>query len=452
MAIPSSELNREAINAGKAAEFSRLKTIPAAETNEGISPEKVTDTEIKREEGGKLARLDSKKTFIERLLSKVRLPWFKKKDEVLADTQKSSATGELISLPQTKVFLPTDFDNIIAMKNHHYKREDFFKFGLPERFSSLIRPAEVEGNKVDILENIAWHQLAYDLYQGFAFEKGQDGKLEPKILNNRYVSVVVTRNPYEMAQEKLSSIESPILNTLKPSIVTREQLGTKEEANELAGYSPNKGRFSFFKRALFIMKHLITEPKKAMFRIKKYGLAEASLKPPTKWLPLLMPDSEFATKDGKKIKTQIPVLIDDTPNNNGGNKAGDGYQPEFLSDLRDPKKFIEMTLNSGIDKNTGVFDARKTDFYQRLVKELILPLEEQGPEAFLKSKGCNTTSPEIKAISEFKEKHAKDTVQAGEGKGRPLLSYHAIQKADEEGVYEQEFLGQIKMSQLKEAA
>jgi hypothetical protein len=440
-----------------------IKTLEASavpdlnEPSEIGSASKVTAAKkVKRSAGADLAaKVNPKKGFLERFFAGFKLPWFRKKETVEAETAKSSA-DQIITLPTTKVFLPTDFDNIIAMKNEgQYKtNEDFFKLGLPERFSSLIKTASVNGKDLKLLENVAWQQLAYDLYQGFAFEKNEKtGELEPKVLNNRYISTVVTRNPYEMAQDKLKAIQSPILDSLKPTLVSREQLGTKEEAKELGQYSPNRGRFSSINRSLYLLKNLVTKPSKTISHIKEFGFGEASLKPPDKWTPLLMPNSEFTSKDGTKIDGPVPLLIDDTPKNNGGNKPGFGYQPEFLSELRDPKKFIEMTATSGIDKNTGVFDPRKTDFYQKLVKEMILPLEDKGPEEFLKTKQCEVKPEAFNAIREFKRKHEKDVVtDSKSGISRPLVSYQAAHNANKAGVYEQQFLGKISREQLYASA
>jgi hypothetical protein len=438
-----------------------IKTLEAAVPELKESPETTSASEItaankaKRATGADLAaKVDTKKGFLERFFGGFKLPWFRKKETVEAETAKSSV-DQVISLPQSKVFLPTDFDNIIAMKNEgQYKtNEDFFKLGLPERFSSLIKTASVKGKELKLLENIAWQQLAYDLYQGFAFEKNEKGDLEPKVLNNRYISTVVTRNPYDMAQDKLKAIESPILDSLKPTLVSREQLGTKEEAKELDQYSPNKGRFSSINRSLHLLKNLVAKPTKTISHIREFGFGAASLKPPDKWTPLLMPNSEFTTKDGKKIDAPVPLLIDDTPNNNGGNKPGFGYQPEFLSELRDPKKFIEMTVTSGINKETGVFDPRKTDFYQKLVKEMISPLEDKGPEEFLKTKQCELKPEALKAIMEFKKKHENDVVtDEKSGISRPLVSYQAAHNANKAGVYEQQFLGTISREQLYASA
>jgi hypothetical protein len=256
-----------------------------------------------------------------------------------------------------------------------------------------------------------------------------------------------------MAQDKLKAIESPILDSLKPTLVSREQLGTKEEVKELGQYSPNKGRFSPINRSLHLLKNLVTEWSETTSHIREFGFGAASLKPPDKWTPLLMPNSEFMTKDGKKIDAPVPLLIDDTPNNNGGNKPGFGYQPEFLSELRDPKKFIEMTVTSGINKETGVFDPRKTDFYQKLVKEMISPLEDKGPEEFLKTKQCELKPEALKAIMEFKKKHENDVVtDEKSGISRPLVSYQAAHNANKAGVYEQQFLGKISREQLYASA
>ncbi|MFM7457784.1 MAG: hypothetical protein ACKO3R_03880, partial [bacterium] len=401
------------------------------------------------------AKVDTKKGFLEKFFGAFKLPWFRKKETVESETAKSSA-DQIITLPTTKVFLPTDFDNIIAMKNEgQYKtNEDFFKLGLPEKFSSLIKTASVNGKELKLLENIAWQQLAYDLYQGFAFEKNEKtGDLEPKVLNNRYISTVVTRNPYEMAQDKLKAIESPILDSLKPTLVSREQLGTQEEAKELGQYSPNKGRFSPINRSLYLLKNLITKPTKTISHIREFGFGAASLKPPDKWTPLLMPNSEFTAKDGKKIDGPVPLLIDDTRGNNGGNKPGFGYQPEFLSELRDPKKFIEMTITSGIDKETGIFNPRKTSFYQKLVKEMILPLEDKGPAEFLKTKQCELKPEELNGIMEFKRKHENDVItDKRSGTSRPLLSYQAVHNANQTGVYEQQFLRTVSREQLYSSA
>jgi hypothetical protein len=166
-----------------------------------------------------------------------------------------------------------------------------------------------------------------------------------------------------------------------------------------------------------------------------------------------MPNSEFTTKDGKKIDGPVPLLIDDTPKNNGGNRPGFGYQPEFLSKLQDPKEFIKMTFTSGIDKETGVFNPRKTDFYQKLVKEMILPLEDKGPEEFLKTKQCELKQEALKAIVEFKKKHENDVVtDEKSGISRPLVSYQAAHNANKAGVYEQQFLGKISREQLYASA
>jgi hypothetical protein len=458
MAISTSE--RPRLPEGK--DPSIIKTLepvaPELDESLGISSDssKVkAENKAKRIDGeGLAAKVDVKKGFLERLFGGFKLPWFRKKETVEAEAKSSKEST--ITLPTTKVFLPTDFDNIIAMKNEgQYKtNEDFFKLGLPERFSSLIKTASVKGKDLKLLENVAWQQLAYDLYQGFAFEKNEKtGELESKVLNNRYVSVVATRNPYEMAQDKLKVIQSPILNSLKPTLVSREQLGTKEEATELAQYSPNKGRFSLINRSLHLLKNLVTKPSKTISHIREFGFGEASLKPPSKWTPLLMPNSEFTTKDGQKIHGPVPLLIDDTPNNNGGNKPGLGYQPGFLSELRDPKKFIEMTVTSGIDKDTEVFDPRKTDFYQKLVKEMILPLEDKGPEEFLKTKKCEVKPEELNAIVEFKRKHEKDVItDTTSGISRPLVSYQAVHNANQAGIYEEQFLGTISREQLYASA
>lgn len=422
----------------------------------GSASEVAAAKKVKRSAGADLAaKVDIKKGFLERFFGGFKLPWFRKKETVEAETAKSSA-DQIITLPTTKVFLPTDFDNIIAMKNEgkYKENKDFFDLGLPEKFSSLIKTASVQGKELKLLENIAWQQLAYDLYQGFAFEKNEKtGELEPKVLNNRYISTVVTRNPYEMAQDKLKAIESPILDSLKPTLVSREQLGTKEEAKELGQYSPNKGRFSPINRSLYLLKNLVTKPFKTISHIKEFGFGAASLKPPDKWTPLLMPNSEFTTKDGKKIDAPVPLLIDDTPKNNGGNRPGFGYQPEFLSKLQDPKEFIKMTFTSGIDKETGVFNPRKTDFYQKLVKEMILPLEDKGPEEFLKTKQCEVKPEELNAIMEFKRKHENEVVtDKKSGISRPLVSYQAAHNANKAGVYEQQFLGTISREQLYASA
>jgi len=427
-----------------------IKTIDTSEATDAAASLKTSETkDVGRDKAVNLAK--PKQGFLERVFSGIKLPWFRKKEDVQAETSKAAAE-QPVALPTSKVFLPTDFDNIIAMKNHKYTKEDFKKFGLPERFLPLSHTADIKGKKVEILENVAWQQLAYDLYNGFVFKEDKN-TLEPQILNNRYISVVVTRNPYEMAKAKLDTIESPILNSLKPTLVSREQLGTEAESKELAQYSPNKGRFSPVNRTLHLLGKLLSHPNKTISQIKEFGVGAASLKPPAKWTRLLMPNSEFTMKDGKKVDGAVPILLDDTPNNYGGNKVGDGYQPEFLVELRDPKKFIDMTINSGIDAKTGVFDARKTTFYQRLVKELILPLEEKGPEEFLKSKKCETKPEELKAVMDFKKKHEGETVKdKNSGEERPLLAYQAIHNANQSGVYEQEFLGEIKMSQLKKSA
>ena len=452
MAISISERSNNIADATKPVqdlEKPGIKTVESTEPTELSSSVKSNETS----ESGRLKATDlakPKQGFLERVFSGIKLPWFRKKEEVQAETAKA-ATEQPVALPTSKVFLATDFDNIIAMKNHKYTKEDFKKFGLPERFLPLSHTADIKGKKVEILENVAWQQLAYDLYNGFVF-KDDKGGLEPQILNNRYISVVVTRNPYEMAKAKLDTIESPILNSLKPTLVSREQLGTEAESKELAQYSPNKGRFSPVNRTLYFLGKLLRHPQKTISHVKEFGLGAASLKPPAKWTPLLMPNSEFTTKDGKKIDGPVPILLDDTPKNNGGNKIGDGYQPEFLAELRDPKKFIDMTINSGIDPKTGVFDARKTTFYKEAVK-LILELEDKGPEEFLKAKKCETKPEELNAIMAFKKKHENDTVKdKNSGAERPMLAYQAIHNANQSGVYEQEFLGQIKMSQLKKSA
>jgi hypothetical protein len=409
------------------------------------------------------AKVDTKQGFLERFFGGFKLPWFRKKETVEAETAKSSA-DQIITLPTTKVFLPTDFDNIIAMKNEgKYKtNENFFNLldevdkdllklpGLRELFSGFIKTASVNGKELKLLENIAWQQIASDLYQGFAFEQNEKtGELEPKILNNRYISTVVTRNPYEMAQDKLKAIESPILDSLKPTLVSREQLGTKEEVKELGQYSPNKGRFSPINRSLYLLKNLVTKWSGTTSHIREFGFGAASLKPPNKWTPLLMPNSEFKTKDGQIINGPVPLLIDDTPKNNGGNKPGFGYQPEFLSRLQDPKEFIKMTFTSGIDKETGVFNPRKTNFYQKLVKEMILPLEDKGPEEFLETKRCGLKPEALNAIVEFKRKHENDVVtDTRSGTSRPLVSYQAVHNANQSGVYEKQFLKTVSKEQL----
>jgi hypothetical protein len=445
---PSAKLGIKTLEA----EVPELKESTKIESASEITAAK----KAKRTDGVDLAsKVDTKKSFFERLFGGFKLPWFRKKETVEAETAKSSA-DQIISLPTTKVILPNDCDNIAVMKNEgEYKtNEDFFKLGLPERFSSLIKTASVKGKELKLLENVSWQQAVYDLYQGFVFEKNEKtGELEPKVLNNRYVSVIVTRNPYEMAQDKLNAIESPILDSLKPTLISREQLGTKEEAKELAQYSPNKGRFSLFNRSLYLLKKLITKPSKTISHIREFGFGAASLKPPDKWTPLLVPNSEFKTKDGQIINGPVPLLIDDTPGNNGGNKPGFGYQPEFLSELRDPKKFIEMTITSGIDKTTGIFNPRKTDFYQKLVKEMILPLEDKGPEEFLKTKQCEVKPEAFNAIMEFKRKHENDVVtDKKSGTSRPLLSYQAIHNANKAGIYEQQFLKTVSKEQLYASA
>jgi hypothetical protein len=448
-----------------------IKTLEAAavpelnEPSEIGSASKVTAAKkAKRTAGADLAaKVDIKKGFLERFFGGFKLPWFRKKETVEAETAKSSA-DQIINLPTTKVFLPTDFDNIIAMKNEgKYKtNENFFNLldevdkdllklpGLRELFSGFIKTASVNGKELKLLENIAWQQIASDLYQGFAFEQNEKtGELEPKILNNRYISTVVTRNPYEMAQDKLKAIESPILDSLKPTLVSREQLGTKEEVKELGQYSPNKGRFSPINRSLYLLKNLVTKWSGTTSHIREFGFGAASLKPPNKWTPLLMPNSEFKTKDGQIINGPVPLLIDDTPKNNGGNKPGFGYQPEFLSRLQDPKEFIKMTFTSGIDKETGVFNPRKTNFYQKLVKEMILPLEDKGPEEFLETKRCGLKPEALNAIVEFKRKHENDVVtDTRSGTSRPLVSYQAVHNANQSGVYEKQFLKTVSKEQL----
>ena len=151
---------------------------------------------------------------------------------------------------------------------------------------------------------------------------------------------------------------------------------------------------------------LFTKPGKFFKTVSKYGLKHATEKPPSKWTPYIMPKSEFKDAQGNVKSTYVPVLLDDTLENNGGNNHKDGYQPDILNELQDPKKFIEATLTSGIDKETGKFNPRKTRFYQELLQQLILPMESQGVDAFLKSKKTNLPDDEVKAIDEFKQAHA----------------------------------------------
>ena len=79
--------------------------------------------------------------------------------------------------------------SLLRMMIENLSKEDLVKLGLPKEFLPLSHTMNHKGEKLEILENIAWQQLAYDLYQGFAFEQGKDGNLEPKILNNRFATV-----------------------------------------------------------------------------------------------------------------------------------------------------------------------------------------------------------------------------------------------------------------------
>ena len=358
-----------------------------------------------------------------------------------------------MALPKNIVYLPTDFDNVIALKNDdkHLSKDDLVKAGLPKEFLNLSHTMNHKGESLEILENIAWQQLSYDLYQGFAFEQTKNGDLQPKILNNRFASVVVTRNPVERAEAKLNTIDSPLLNTLKPTLIGREQLGSKEEANDpkLKAFTPNKGRFGLLGRMSYSMKMIFSKPGKFFGTIKKYGLKHATEKPPSKWIPYIMPKSEFKDAKGNLKSTYVPVLLDDTLENNGGNNTKDGFQPKYLNELQDPKKFIDATILSGIDKKTGQFDPRKTRFYQEILKELILPMESQGIDSFLKSKNCKLPDNEIKAIDNFKTEHQGqgETLKVS---GRPY-PFNGVENFAKQGGYNTEFLGSVKMSDLQAA-
>ncbi|NQY79365.1 MAG: hypothetical protein HRT47_03525 [Candidatus Caenarcaniphilales bacterium] len=399
--------------------------------------------------GANIAKAEApKKGFFAKILDSIKFPWFKKKEE-----QEVTANNEpAIPLPQNIVYLPTDFDNVIALKNDdkRFKKEDFLKMGLPKEFLPLSHTMNHKGEELEILENIAWQQLAYDLYQGFAFEQNKQGELEPKILNNRFATVVVTRNPHERAAAKLDTLDSPILNTLKPTMIGREQLGAKEEVNDpkLKEYSPNKGRFGFFGRLKYGLKMLFTKPGKFFKSIQKYGLKQATEKPPSKWIPYIMPKSEFKDAQGNLKSAYVPVLLDDTLENNGGNNHKDGFQPAYLNELQDPKKFIEATITSGIDKDTGKFNPRKTRFYQEILKQLILPMENEGIDAFLKSKNTNLPDTEVNAVVEFKRTHTSDTLKES---GMPY-PWQPIENFKAQGGYQQEFLQSVKMSDLKAIA
>lgn len=389
-----------------------------------------------------------RKGFLAKILDSIKLPWFKKKEEqeILTDSEAS------IPLPQNIVYLPTDFDNVIALKNDemHLSKEDLVKLGLPKEFLPLSHTMHHKGEELEILENIAWQQLAYDLYQGFAFEQNKQGQLEPRILNNRFATVVVTRNPHERAAAKLDTLDSPILNTLKSTMIGREQLGSEEEVNDtnLKAYTPNRGRFGFFGRLKYGLKMLFTKPGKFFKSIKKYDLKQATERPPNKWTPYLMPQSEFKDAKGNVQSAYVPVLLDDTLENNGGNNPRDGFQPAYLNELQDPKKFIEATITSGIDNNTGKFNPRKTRFYQEILKQLILPMESQGLDAFLKSKNCNLPNKEMKAIESFQNNNPSGTLKAS---GRPY-PFNPIERFKAEGGYEQEFLQSVNMSDLQAIA
>ena len=90
-----------------------LKESPEIDSASGIT----AANKAKRTTGKDLAaKVYTKKGFLERFFGGFKLPWFRKKETVEAETAKSSA-DKIITLPTTKVFLPTDFDNIIAMKN-----------------------------------------------------------------------------------------------------------------------------------------------------------------------------------------------------------------------------------------------------------------------------------------------------------------------------------------------
>lgn len=402
-----------------------------------------------RVSGANIAKPEvSKKGFFAKILDTIKFPWFKKKDE-----QEIAANNEsAIPLPQNIVYLPTDFDNVIALKNDdkHLSKDDLVKLGLPKEFLPLSHTMNHKGEELEILENIAWQQLAYDLYQGFAFEQNKKGELEPKILNNRFATVVVTRNPYERAVAKLDTLDSPILNTLKPTVIGREQLGAKEEVNDpkLKAYSPNKGRFGFFGRLKYGFKMLFTKPGNFFKTIKKYGWKHATEKPPSKWIPYLIPKSEFKDAQGNMKSAYVPVLLDDTLENNGGNNHKDGFQPAYLNELQDPKKFIEATITSGIDKDTGKFNPRKTRFYQEILKQLILPMENQGIDAFLKSKNTNLPDTEVNAVDQFKQAHTTGTLKDS-GRAYP---FQPIENFKAQGGYQQEFLQSVKMSDLKAVA
>ena len=390
-----------------------------------------------------------KKGFFANLIDKIKFPWIKSKSE----QELSAGNDPAIPLPQNIVFLPTDFDNVMALKNDdkNLGKQDLVDLGLPKEFLPLSHTMNHKGESLEILENIAWQQLAYDLYQGFAFEQKKDGNLEPKILNNRFATVVVTRNPYERASAKLDTINSPILNTLKPTVIAREQLGSVEEVNDpkLKRYSPNKGRFGLLGRFGYAFKMLFTKPGKFLKSIKKYGIKQATEKPPSKWIPFIMPQSQFKDAGGNTQWTYVPTLLDDTIGNNGGNNHKDGFQPKFLNEMQDPKTFIEATLTSGIDKKTGKFDPRKTRFYQEILQQLILPMEKNGIDKFLRSKNCRLPKDEVEAVNNFKQEHNQN--EALKNSSRPY-PYQPIMNFADQGGYQQEFLQSVRMSDLQEMA
>jgi hypothetical protein len=84
---------------------------------------------------------------------------------------------------------------------------------------------------------------------------------------------------------------------------------------------------------------------------------------------------------------------------------------------------------------------------------MILPLEDKGPEEFLKTKQCEVKPEELNAIMEFKRKHENEVVtDKKSGISRPLVSYQAAHNANKAGVYEQQFLRTISREQLYASA
>ena len=84
---------------------------------------------------------------------------------------------------------------------------------------------------------------------------------------------------------------------------------------------------------------------------------------------------------------------------------------------------------------------------------MILPLEDKGPEQFLRTKQCELEPEALKAIDEFKRKHENDVItDEKSGISRPLVSYQAAHNANQSGVYEQQFLKAVSKEQLYASA